>query len=65
MKAVRLVIPSNGVPALQMRLVESRSTSGKEKEGTRYYIVIDLAPWFKVHYLESILRDVTTIPLWE
>ena len=31
--AVRLVIASNGVPFLQMRSVESYSTSGMEKKG--------------------------------
>ena len=33
MKAVRLVIASNGVPYLQMRSVGSHSTLGMEKEG--------------------------------
>jgi hypothetical protein len=31
--AMRPVFTSNGVPYLQMRLVRSHSTSGKEKEG--------------------------------
>jgi hypothetical protein len=33
MKAVQPVIASNGVPSIQMRLVVSHSTSGREKEG--------------------------------
>ena len=33
MKGVRPVIASNGVPFLQMRSVESHSTSGREEEG--------------------------------
>ena len=33
MKTVRTVNASNGVPYLQMRSIESHSTSGKSKEG--------------------------------
>ena len=35
MKVVRPVIASNGVSYLQMRLVDSHSTPGREKKGKR------------------------------
>ena len=54
MKDLRPIIPSNGVPYLQIRSVGTHGTSGKEDEGT-------LKPFYRtciVHHIDNGLKGM-------